>query len=111
MTSASGMTSGMTSGRSSRAGVNGDEGEHGKDEKTGPPNMVQLLPKGTLAKKEEEKKKGKERARGDEKERDKERSQTRSGERGGDEQEMEERKRRAMARNKSWADDYHYRGW
>lgn len=111
-TSAAGLGSGVTStasGRTSRAGVvdggiNGEEGsERGREQQQeviAPPNMVQLLPKGTLAKKEREK----------DKEREKERSKTRSGERES-EQEMEERRRRAMARNKSWADDYHCRGW
>lgn len=30
---------------------------------------------------------------------------------GGEAEEREERRRLAMARNKSWADDYHFKGW
>lgn len=33
------------------------------------------------------------------------------GRQGGRDDDREERKRRAMARNRSWADDYHYSGW
>jgi hypothetical protein len=85
-----GMTSAATGppGRISEASSAIGMGmEQGRGERVVPPNMVQLLPKGTLAQKEKEKEPQRE---------------------GGGE---EEKRKKAMARNKSWADTYHGSGW
>jgi len=79
----------MTTARPVSAGM-----EQESEERVVPPNMVQLLPKGTLAQKEKAKERQREKELG-----------------GPSAEPVEEKRRRAMARNKSWADDYHYSGW
>ena len=75
---------------------------------TAAPNMVQLLPKGTMAHPNPGSPMRPEQSGGI-----KERRASGGGGGGGpgDENERERRRRLAMARNRSWANDYHFAGW